>query len=665
MDRLIYLITAAVFSILRLLPLIVCFRMGEFFGFMAWLILPRYRKLSQQNLHAALGKELTGGEIKKLVRKNFTTLGANIFCSIKIPAMSEQAVRELFKFEGEEYWDACIKNNNGRGTVVALSHFGNWELNAQISTFILPRRSGTIYQPLRNKAVDDLINRDRRTRGVMTFDRKRGLTAAATLLSEGGVVGILIDQHAGDAGIWMPFLNKLASTSPLAATLAQKTGATLLQLTIHTTSPARWTIRVNPPIATEGREIASITYELGEELAEEIRRSPADWFWMHNRWKLPKPAFLLTRVKRGLFLPKKTGSNDLHSLKLLVRSPNWLGDACMAAPAIRSLKYGRPDLHLTIMTQKKLAPLWKALPEVDEVIELPPNTSPWKVAKFLKSLAPLPGLPPFDAALLLPNSLRSALEVWLAGIPRRIGRVAEKGKSRAFFINQPFLETKKSDVIVHEAEEYQDVAHWLGGTVEVGNLSKKEEQKLKIGTSTPSDNVNCAEALQARPLRIGICAGAEYGPAKRWPIDRFRKVMDQLSVMHEITWVVVGIKAEEPLVTSLLQGFHGTVENYVGKTDLTELIDLVQNLDLLISNDTGTMHLADLFNISTVAIFGSTEPALTGPRGAGHEILRHRVECSPCFLRSCPIDFPCMHGITPEDAVQAVMKILERRGKVE
>ena len=116
----------------------------------------------------------------------------------------------------------------------------------------------------------------------------------------------------------------------------------------------------------------------------------------------------------------------------------------MAAPAIRSLKHGRPDLHLTIVAQKKLAALWKALPEVDEVIELPPNTSPWKVANFLKGLAASPELPPFDAALLLPNSLRSALEVWLAGIPRRIGRVGKKGRARRWFINQPFPENQPS-----------------------------------------------------------------------------------------------------------------------------------------------------------------------------------------------------------------------------
>lgn len=650
MDRFIYFIAATLLAIVRLFPLIICFRAGEFLGLVVWLLLPQYRKLAYRNLHVALGKELTPREREKLVRKSFSTMGANILCSIKIPSMTPKEVRQVITFEGEEYWNKHIASNHGRGTVVALSHFGNWELNAQIATFVEPRRAGTVYQALRNRSLDELINRDRRSRGVKTFDRRRGLAAAANFLREGGVVGVLIDQHAGDAGIWMPFLNKMASTSPLAATLAQKTNSELIHLTIHTTAPGRWTIRVNPPVVTKDRTVAEITYELGEQLAQEIRRSPWDWFWVHNRWKLPKPAFLLARVKRGFYLPEKCNPQKLTPLKLLVRSPNWLGDACMAAPAICSLKKGRPDLQLTILSPQKLAALWKRFPEVDHIIEIPFKASPWNVASLLKKEAVGPQLPPFDIALLLPNSVRSALEVCLAGIPRRIGRVGKKGCARKWLINQPFPEVKKVATYTHEAEEYETVAYWLGAEAFSEPLHK-----------TSTNNLNSAEGLSTRPLRVGICPGAEYGTAKRWPIDRFRAVIDSLSPHYNITWVIVGTKAEESLAAGLLETFEGCAENHVGKTTLDELITLVQGLDVLITNDTGTMHLADIFGIPTVAIFGSTEPALTGPRGQGHEILRHPVECSPCFLRTCPIDFPCMKGITPEEVVAATIKILEKR----
>ena len=161
------------------------------------------------------------------------------------------------------------------------------------------------------------------------------------------------------------------------------------------------------------------------------------------------------------------------------------------------------------------------------------------------------------------------------------------------------------------------------------------------------------------PLRIGLCPGAEYGPAKRWPIERFRSVMDQLS-NHNIVWVLIGTAAEASLAEPLTKGFRGMVENTMGKTSLAELIELIKKCDLLLTNDTGSMHLAALFNIPTVAIFGSTEPALTGPRGDIHRVLRHQVKCSPCFLRKCPIDFRCMTSITPEEVVQAILEQLKK-----
>ena len=132
----------------------------------------------------------------------------------------------------------------------------------------------------------------------------------------------------------------------------------------------------------------------------------------------------------------------------------------MALPAIRSIKAGRPDLHLTILTPAKLADLWKVVSEVDDIIIIPPKSSPWQVAKLLKQRATSSLAPPFAAALLFPNSVRSALEVWLAKIPRRIGRVGKKGKLRSWLINQPFPD--EIEKVTHERDQYLAVARWLG-----------------------------------------------------------------------------------------------------------------------------------------------------------------------------------------------------------
>ncbi len=442
---------------IRMLPLLVCFRLGEILGLFVYLLIPYYRKLARNNLSIAFGTTLSESQRARLARDHFMRLGANMLSSIKIPSLSKARLSEVLKIENKALFHELMDSAEPPGVVIALSHFGNWEMNAQIANLLEKRRSGAIYQKLRNKALDELINADR-SQGVTTFNRKRDLPAAATFLREGGLVGVLIDQHAGDSGIWIPFFHKLASTSPLAATLAQKTGAYLMHATIHTVGTARWSIRFNPPTPTKDRTVAEITYDLGCQLAEKIIDSPADWFWVHNRWKLPSPAFLLNRVKRGLYIPEKC---PLQPLKVLVRSPNWLGDACMAAPAVCSLKKGRPDLHLTILTPQKLAALWNSFPEVDAVIEIPPKASPWSVARQLQQEKRSQGEPSFDVALVLPNSIRTALEVWLARIPRRIGRTDNKGFLRRWLINQSFPKFTSTPPM-HQADEYRAVAYWLG-----------------------------------------------------------------------------------------------------------------------------------------------------------------------------------------------------------
>ena len=633
MDRLLYLLALSVVTMIRWLPITVCFVLGQAIGLLVWMILPGYRRLSKQNLRIAFGPSLTDRKASLITLRHFLNLGANIVCSVKIPSLSEKKLRSRLSFDHGQNWEDWIvgKKAEGRGTVAALSHFGNWEINAQIAEFVKPRRAGCIYQALRNPHMDDLVNRDRRSRGVSTFDRKREMQGAASLLKEGGVVGVLIDQHAGNAGIWMALFGKLASTSPLAASLAQRTGSLLAMVSVRTVGLARWVIHTSAPVPTEGREISEITMDLNLLLEREIHRSPADWFWVHNRWKVPHPNFLISDSKRGIHLPAGTDPAKLHPFRLLVRSPNWLGDACMAAPAIRAIKAGRPDLHLTILSPEKLASLWREMPEVDEVLGIAAKSSPRKVARMIRASGR------YDAAILLPNSVRSALEVWLAKIPRRVGRDIHRGRR---FLNQMMPTPGQTHPVLHQSEELLAMVRKLGAPV----LPPRAPRPVPSG-----------------PLRVALCPGAEYGPAKRWPLERYRAVMDRISREHDLTWVIVGTAKEAPLGEQLARNFGGKVENLCGKTTLPQLITELKACTLLLTNDTGTMHLADLLGVPVVAIFGSTEPALTGPSGATvppHRILRRKVECSPCYLRECPIDFRCMNELTVDMVASAMNESL-------
>ena len=233
------------------------------------------------------------------------------------------------------------------------------------------------------------------------FNRDEGFHQAIDLLRGGGAVGVLSDQHAGDHGMWVPFFGKLASTTSLPALLAKRTGAALIGTAVYPDPPGRWRIVFTEKINQPGDSVEVLTAKMNDLIANHIRRAPEDWFWLNYRWKTPRPNFLLARYKRGVFVPK--GNAPLQSFRILVLLSNWLGDSIMSVPAVRAIKAGRPDAHVTIAAPEKMASIWKLVPEVDEIIRLPNKSLSGTVQKLREQKR-------FDVAISFPNSLRAALE---------------------------------------------------------------------------------------------------------------------------------------------------------------------------------------------------------------------------------------------------------------
>ena len=472
----------------------------------------------------------------------------------------------------------------------------------------------------------------------------------------GGALGVLMDQHAGDAGLWCPFFGRLASTSTLPATLALRTGARLASAAVYTAGVARWRFTVFPPMElAAGEDADAITARLNAQLEDQIRRQPEDWFWVHNRWKTPCPKFLLATYKRGI-AGLHPPSSTLHPFRVLLRASNWLGDAVMSVPAVRAIKRGRPDARVTILTPAKLADFWRIVPEVDEVLAIEPGESVFAVAKKLRAHG-------FDAAVLFPNSLRTALEIWLARIPRRVGK---PGHRRRWLLNQILEPRKKKNAEPtrprHQVYDYLALAEFIGaGLPSEDGRSRMEDGKSEIERSTFSSSI--VPPPSASPS-IGLCPGAEYGPAKRWLPERFAETLRLVHERTGATWKVFGVGKDRPIADAILAAAPGvSVIDLVGKTTLAQLIAELRTCDVLLTNDTGTMHLAAHLGIPVIALFGSTEPALTGPLGPGHRILRRHVECSPCFLRECPIDFRCMRALEVAEVTAAIEAVLKERGR--
>ena len=631
-DFVFYLLYRAGLAVVAALPLSFLFGFGEFLGVCAWMFSGKYRRLATRNLEIAFSNEKSPRELRQLVRQHFRRLGANLLCSAKLTQMPPEKILEHVEVENIE--SMAREFRAGVPVVLILSHLGTWEVFAQLMPeFVGFVRNSSVYQGLGNRFIDEHVQRTRSQTGLELFDRHDGFEPVIELLRSGGGVGVLSDQHAGDHGVWTPFFGRLASTSPLPALLAKRTRAALIAAGVYTTGRARWRMVFTERFDETGASVAVLTSKINQVIEEQVRRAPEDWFWVHNRWKTPEPNFLLAHYKRGIYLPPGFSARDLKPFRILIRSSNWLGDAVMSVPAVRAIKGGRPDVHVTIAAPDKIAAMWKLIPEVDAIIPLPEG-SLLPVVRLLKQQMS------FDVAILFPNSLRVAFESWLSGIPRSVGY---RGHWRSWLVNQIVRKPRKPRPPEHHSLRFFRIARECGA--ETSNIEfPKLDQTSNIEHQT----------------LIGLCPGAEYGPAKRWLPERFAEAATKISTQSSAQWILLGTKNDAAIGEQIAAAIGDHCVNRIGQTTLDQLIDELRRCSLLLTNDTGTMHLAALLGVPVVAVFGSTEPRLTGPLGNGHTVLRHHVECSPCFLRECPIDFRCMKAISADEVADAVLSMLAR-----
>lgn len=325
--------------------------------------------------------------------------------------------------------------------------------------------------------------------------------------------------------------------------------------------------------------------------------------------------------------------------KILLRSPNWLGDAVMTLPAVQVLlSTVKEETLVSVLSPAKLTDFWKLVQGLEAVLPVDDN-----IAITADTLKPHH----FDSAILFPNSLRSALEPWLAGIPKRYGY---KGHSRSLLLSEVFSKPSRAQGYRHQKIDYIDLVQ---GLLESGIKAQESEftPLPKPGNSTLNE-----------PFLM-ICPGAEYGAAKRWHVERYAAVAAELHSQYKLRIVILGSATDIPVagtLTGLLEKSGIVATNLSGQTTLAEFLNLIAHASLVLCNDSGSMHVAAAFGTKAVSIFGSTEPKLTGPISNSVTVIRHHVPCSPCFLRECPIDFRCMNAITVSAVLEAANTRLQK-----
>jgi len=320
--------------------------------------------------------------------------------------------------------------------------------------------------------------------------------------------------------------------------------------------------------------------------------------------------------------------------RLVILAPNWLGDAVMALPAIADVRREWPRADIIVAARPSIAPLFRIVPEVNDVVDVEQLDDA------------------FDAALLLPNSFRSALLVKRAGIPERWGY---RTQWRAALLTRAIVPTKG----LHQVEYYQHLVHALGlpnGPIEprvvVPEALRDAGARLLIEAGWDG----------AAPI-VALAPGAAYGSAKRWPPESFAELAGVLA-SDGVPCVMIGSAADAATASDVARAFQARVvgrlglSSLVGKTDLPTLAGVLANCRALVTNDSGAMHLAAACGIAVTAVFGPTDERATRPLGDGHTIITHPVWCRPCMQRECPLDHRCMLGIAAAEVTVATRRML-------
>ncbi|WP_459206982.1 lipopolysaccharide heptosyltransferase II [Pseudomonas sp. MLB6B] len=336
-------------------------------------------------------------------------------------------------------------------------------------------------------------------------------------------------------------------------------------------------------------------------------------------------------------------------MRILIIGPSWVGDMVMAQTLFQVLKQRHPDCVIDVLAPDWSRPLLERMPEVRQALSFPLGHGALELGTRRRIGKSLKGQ--YDQAILLPNSLKSALVPFFAGIATRTGW---RGEMRWGLLNDVrTLDKARYPLMI---ERFMALAYTPGAELP----QPYPKPALRIETASRDAALAKFGLALDRPV-LALCPGAEFGESKRWPAEHYAEVAEALVRQGWQVWLF-GSKKDHPVGEAirerLIPGLREESVNLAGETSLAEAIDLMSCADAVVSNDSGLMHVAAALNRPLVAVYGSTSPGFTPPLADQVEVVRLGLECSPCFDRTCRFGhYNCLRLLEPQAVIAALQRL--------
>jgi heptosyltransferase-2 len=336
----------------------------------------------------------------------------------------------------------------------------------------------------------------------------------------------------------------------------------------------------------------------------------------------------------------------------MVRATNWIGDAVLSLPALEALRASFPEAEIVLVAKPWVGELYWYHPAVNRQIVYDPEGQHrgargfWKLVRTLRAER-------FDLTILLQNAFHAAWMAWCARIRTRIGYACD---GRSALLSKA-IEVPRPAAYGHQAYYYLQLLFRAG-------LIDKPEPVREIRLHLAEFEKQWAArklitlGLGGPRFLVGLSPGASFGPAKRWLPERYAALADRLIGALGADVLIFGSRAEVPLAETIARLMKHTPVIVTGETKLRQLMALLAECRLAVTNDSGPMHVAAALGLPLVAIFGSTNERATGPVGSRVRVIKRLVPCSPCGLRECPIDFRCMERVSVDDVYRAALEVI-------